>query len=344
VSVLWDCPKHAYSQEIISQTATIRKEATGSLGARFDLGALPGSQKFKLQLELINESDSDFGLQKMQTTCNCVKAVLRESTIKANGIGHLDVELTTESSDKATQARLVYPVYLMYSAERGINVTIEYSISGLVSFRGSQSFLTKAPAASKQHSFEVPILVTEPVKLSDVSVLGGPQLIDLKTKCVEKNGRQIVECGISIPQGLETSIVEILTIEDRISKAKTSLPVIVEVVPQVSIAPNVVSFVSLENKNEFTGRAIVRLNESILVFDENRVEFVPRIEASCQSGTIKIVQQVRMGVGIYRIEFSFVPSTKRKDNEEIFPQAIAVKVETPLKSSSRDLGVRFAKK
>ncbi len=333
-----------YSQQTISQSALIRREATGSLGAKFQLGALPNKQKFKLQLELVNDSDVDFDLQKMQTSCSCIKAVLRENSIKKNDVGHLDVELTTESSNVAKQANNLYAIHLMYATDQGISVWIEYSLSGVVSFRGAGSYLTKVPTNSKEHLFEVPILVTEPVKLNNVSVHGGPLFKDLKTRCFERNGQQFVECRVSVSQGLDASIVEILTIEDKESKSSSRLPVIVEVIPQISIAPNVISFVLSDGDKEYKSRAIVRLNESVLAFDEQQVEFSPRIEASCKDGSVKINQQARMGPGIYRIELTFTAKSEKKDAVLPLPQSLTLKIETPLKSTTRELGVRFAKK
>jgi Protein of unknown function (DUF1573) len=345
VGVLFFLVNAAYTEDKITKSESI-KSVNGNLAVRFNLGELQCDRKYKLELELLNNFNTDFAIQKIQTTCSCVNAVLRENRIPAGGSTYLDMELSTEKPDKVNDAKRNYVIYIFYGEQESVNLIIEYSLAGLVSFKGASSFLTKAVTKSRTHSFEVPVLITAPVNEKNLLISSGEQFKEFKGTFVQKDGNQWVACRIAIPENFEKSIIERLTIEDPLSKQKAELPVIVEVRSRIAITPSVVQFVAEENDRQYKGRIVMRLDESILGFsdDGKRNEFAPNISLDCKTGAMKIASQERMGIGVYRIELAFTPNQNVQADVDGFPEVASMSVATQVASLVREFGVRFAKK
>ena len=306
--------------------------------AYVSLGDLEGGVTFKIKLELRNTSGRDFDIRKMETGCNCIKVKLAENSIPSGGSGHLDLTLSTD--EVAEHATRTYGFSIFYSDSESIQVRVDYSISGMVSFRGVSSFLTSIPIGQTSHVFRVPLLVTEPVKVNDLEITLGESFRGMRTQVIVENDLQFLECTFVVPSDRKESYMDTITIADRKTKKQAVLGIVIELVSLVSIAPLTVLFVPREEDQAFESQVLIRVNRKMLVFPkgDKQPEIMPEFRFKVPGGNLSDTKIMRLSQGIYRAKLQWKPRDA-EPFEKI--SKIEVEVETPLDRDQRALSVRF---
>jgi|GEM_PF-1883849 hypothetical protein len=326
-----------------STEITFRNSAQSAL---FDLGELPCGQTLKLELELINKTSIVYPVVKFQTTCSCIKAVLKENSIPADGSGHLDVELKTEKSERVDESKRSLVMSLFYSEKEAIQIRIEYRLTGVLSFGSANTFVSQVARGAKLVEFEIPCLVTNPIRSENIVVSTGPLLQGLKGKIVKKGDLFSVACSMKLDRELTSSIVERVIITDLETGNTATIPVVIDLRNKITLVPSVISFSPDSDKQtRFVGRVIVKLDDSVAFsgVGKDAVEFEPVVTFSTTEGKLKVLKISRAGKGVYRIDLEWT----REKQDKLFDSAISApkqaeyRIASPLASLDGSVGLQF---
>lgn len=339
-------PAKAHEKAIRELVASMYEEA-GAMMVKFDFGPLESGMKIPFKLRVRNELPVSFPIHKMETSCGCWNAATDANEIPAKGELVISGSLDVVKSHEAEVFHL--QVYLPYRADRpgeGLTMLVDYSVAGMISFKGTASFLTTAGRSLSEHRFQVPILVTAPLSLASLQIEKDEEIDDLKVELVEKDGSQFLICTCPIDSSNPATRVGKLLLKSLDGKKSSSVILIVEAQADVRISPSIARFVPVsETKlDAFRAKAIVSIHpEAISYSDEDRKKDVEAsINCTTDQGTIESNSK-HIGVGLYSILIDWKPNPKSLDEnrQPTRPKSVELKFSTGIISGSKFVPVMF---
>ena len=319
------CPTHALAQKKkplpISKRVVIENNGPALL-AYADLGALDAGTTVEATLSLVNESEFDFPILKMQTSCSCIKVTSEKSEIPANS--SVDFAFSIDVQRNAKKPELTMAFSIFYSETSAIEVYVKYQIAGLISFKNVLTHHTSAALGAKSHSFQIPVLVTKPVKLGRVEINASDSLKALKIEPKENTDGQWLECFLPIDPASPDSLIGRIWLKHPSSAELSEINVVVEINEPYSIAPAVLQFkpTNLE-RVAFEASGIVRINPSAPSEASEAKNSVVDFEWRVDAGKLEVTKK-KISDNIYRLYFSWYPDPKETEQvaEVTRPQEI----------------------
>ncbi len=300
------------------ETAPISKriliEENGpALVAYADLGAIDAGTTVKATLTLVNDSEFSFPILNMQTSCSCIKVTSAKSEIPAHG--SLDFAFSVDVQRDAKTPELTMAFSVFYSETAAIEVYVKYQIAGLISFKNVLTYHTTATLGAKSHSFQIPVLVTEPVRLEQVELSVADSLKHLKIAAKEDADGQWLECVLPIDPAASDSLIGRIWMKHPQSAKLSEIALVIEINKPYSLAPSVLQFKRADiEKNVFEASGILRINspssDEASETENSPVNFEWRVdEGQLQCTEKKIADR------IYRLHFSWRPDPQEAGKE-----------------------------
>lgn len=257
----------------------------------------------------------------METTCKCIQVRTEGNEIPPGGSLAFDFSISTPTDSSVDSPVQLFNIF--YSDENCISVYIRYRFSGLVGFKNAAVFHTTSKLGAVEHEFDIPVLITEPVKLDSVSVKGTGQLAKAKFNLHNAGENQLLKCKVALDP--KAPVVQLGGIELAHEKTgKTArLSVVVQPSGGVNIAPARLRFQKIDSDDDqqsvkYQASAIASVDKSLLSFQdtEQTMEIPVDIETSIDSGKLQS-QTRRLSNGVYRIAFTLTLSKDEKQPTKV---------------------------
>jgi hypothetical protein len=288
-------------------TARIQQVA-GALEATIDLGILNAGEPFVAQLELVNDLPFEIPIERMTTYCSCIQLSSRSQSIPPGGSVILDLKFKVPTDGKTASGNTAF--WIHYGESSRISVYLQCVRGGVVSFKNSVHYHTRVALGNRTHQFRIPILVTEPAKLSSIAVTTQP--VNQNSRNLEKletslsqdsDGTQWLNCLIPVDEDSST-MMGLIWLKDSILGRQAEIRIVVEVVKGVDIIPRVVRFTRSSDSPDAKASVIVKFDKSLLEMQKSQNSELPvSIEFRREAGRIP-VESIRMAPGIYRVTLS----------------------------------------
>lgn len=253
-------------------------------------------------LRLHNETDLSIPILKMTTSCGCLKANSLGNSIDPRA--SVDFNLIIDAPSRSDHVTQNQSFYIYYGDKQSVAVRTTFQLAGLFSFVNT-AFMTKAPLGAREHTFRIPVIVTEPIRLADLVFRADESFGELTATLKEENGTQFLDCRVALTEDVGRSgIIELV----HNKQAETRwINCVVASQQLVEFSPSIVRFSKVkdeESPTSFTGTCIVRLHPSMLQFTKTggEVELLPSIELSAE-GAMATVESTRLTKGTYRLKF-----------------------------------------
>ncbi|MFO0920998.1 MAG: DUF1573 domain-containing protein [Pirellulales bacterium] len=290
-------------------TARIFEVSVGALAARFDLGTLPAGKQEDFRLILQNRGDQKIEFTKVKVACSCISAKASSGVIEPNGEIEINLQLTTPTKVVSPLQSMV--IFLEEAPGSGVEVRLTFRISGLVTFV-DRTFVHSVGVDKEFSVFRIPILVTSPVKVGDLTISTEDALQALKMKIVQGEDT-FVECTFDSKRVIGSGLAGVIRVEDPKSGMKSEIHCIIEKEPPLSIFPSVITFNSSKSADEtvvWEASALVRIGNAKL-----KTGLDPNVELTAKFDSESVIKSVKkIGTGTYRVRIE-VPA-----QENLLPQ------------------------
>lgn len=287
-----------------------------------DLGALDAGTTVEATLSLVNDSDFSFPILKMQTSCSCIKVTSEKSEIPAHG--SLDFAFSVDVQRNAKEPELTMRFSVFFTETKAIEVYVKYEIAGLVSFKNVLTQHTTAAVGAKSHSFQIPVLITKPVKLGQLEIIAADSLKALRIVPKEDAGGQRLECSLPIDPSSSDSLIGRVWMKHPITGELSEISLVIEINTPYSIAPSVLQFKPTDlEKNTFEASGILRINSPSPSETSKAKTSVVDFEWRVDQGALQFTKK-KISDNIYRLYFSWRPTPKESESKAEFtrPQEI----------------------
>jgi hypothetical protein len=156
-----------------------------------------------------------------------------------------------------------------------------------------------APLGSKELALKIPILISFPVEVRSVSVVGTDDFVDSKF-VVERDATGVyAKCNFSLPPDDGFSLNGQLELRNTSTDTVDSLQLVVARHQKASVFPSVTQF--YREGDEWKATAMIRLNKDSLPNEPG----VPEVTVGCAIGNLSVsVESNSIGKGIVRIKLS----------------------------------------
>jgi hypothetical protein len=286
----------------IQATHTFTSSALVSTTPPVDLGALTAGKTVNIVVEVRNASGSHFAIKKVRSSCNCMSVRTSAKEVKDGESISLLAELKVPTSATSD----VFNQILVIDGETegtGLQIFFKYQLKGLCCFK-EKSLNRDIPKAAKAIPFSLPVLITDPVDVKDVTVIGSGDFSNVKGRIENVDGDYIFRCEVPVPVSSPESLTLagefILT--HKFSNSKSSVFCVFGRNPKMSLLPSVLHFV--RDGDDWSASAVVKVNKEELKSTQDSV-FV-----SASFGRIPIiVEEKTISSGIIRVRL------KVKDSE-----------------------------
>ncbi len=296
-------------------TRVLIEERGPALVANADLGALEAGKTVQVTLRLVNESDFSFPVLRMQTTCNCVRVASEGSEIPARGSLDLALSIEVPRNSKTPEETLSFSIFYGESGMEGIEVSVNYGIAGLVSFKNVLSHHTTAPIGAKSHTFRIPVLVTKPVELGQIEFSKADSLKDLKVAPKENQAAQWLDCTLPIDPTRSESLIGRVWMKHPTSGELSEINLVIEINQPCTVAPSILRFKKTDAEQEsYEASAILRIvSTAASKPSENQGRDVD-LEWWVAQGKLHCTKK-QIAANIYRLHFSWRPDPLTSEPE-----------------------------
>lgn len=319
------CPTLALAEKNpthISKRVLI-EERGPALVAYADLGALDAGTTVEATLSLVNDSEFSFPILKMQTSCSCIKVTSEKSEIPAHGSLDFAFSIDVQRDAKTPELTMAFSVF--YTETSAIEVYVKYEIAGLVSFKNVLTYHTAANLGAKSHSFQIPVLVTKPVKLGQVEIVTADSLSELKIEAKEDADGQWLDCSLPIDPAASDSLIGRVWMKHPISEELSEINLVIEINKPYSFAPSVLNFKNTDSENTiFKASGILRINSPVASEMPETGNSVVDFEWLVDAGELQCTKK-KISDNIYRLYFSWRPDSTESEKEPKIAQPKEIK-------------------
>lgn len=277
-------------------TARISEVSVGALVAQFDLGTLAAGKQEDFRLILQNKSAIPIVFSKMKVGCSCISAKASSGVIEPNSEIEINLQLMTPT--KVASPQQMMHIFLEEAPGIGVEVRLAFRISGLLTFL-DRTFVICAGDDKESTVFRIPILISSPVRVGDLTFTTDDSLQEIKLKAVEGEDT-FVECTLNSKKVIGSGLAGVIRVEDPKSGMKSEIHCIVEKEPPLSVFPSVISFNSSKSADEtvvWEASALVRISNTKL-----QVSVEPNVELAAKFLSKSAIKSVKkIGTGTYRV-------------------------------------------
>ncbi len=253
----------AYSQQQPTPRAerVILSESFGNYVATLDLGKLEVGVQHQFLVEIENPSSSRVSLKHPAVACGCLKVEPLEPEIPpgktARVLCTLEVPKVSRSETLQQQVRFHEQEGVAKIGE--LRMILRYSLAGMLHFPTRQAVL-QLSSKDGMAQFQIPLLITEPLKVENVSVKVN-QANGLRKATVRKTDKG-AEVVIVLNQSSisDAGFVGEIHCEDSVTKRSDRIPLIVEQASGLAAFPALITF-SKQGDGRYAGNILLRSGE-----------------------------------------------------------------------------------
>lgn len=196
----------------------------------------------------------------MNKTCNCMNLQSDSYGIEGNSSKKFTMSLKTPET--AENARVFSSIALIEETEDQkrpvINLKMNFRLSGVLSIEPGMVLL-EIPHNKESKSIKVPVLVTPPLKPSDLKIECSKSLRDLSFELLEEDGRVFITADVFVP-AIESGPVsgEVRVVHDQ-SKRKDGFFVTARKVSRIRVSPSTLRFKKTKEGSEWIANALIQV-------------------------------------------------------------------------------------
>jgi hypothetical protein len=161
----------------------------GQYRALVDAGALELGSEHQFNITIHNPTNQDMRFDEIIPSCSCMDVRVDSTVLPASGAMHLSFKAPVPESMRESRAN--WRVSLngkVDERQRNLYVHVQYQIAGMLQFMDPRSVLELSPLVEKR-TFEIPLLITEPVTVDNLEVIIPEELVGIKGKVVSNEGK-----------------------------------------------------------------------------------------------------------------------------------------------------------
>lgn len=259
-----------------------------------DLGDLPVGKQVNVVIEVRNESGSNFRIKGVRSSCNCMSVKTSAKEIIAGE----SISLLAELKVPKLSTNNVFTQLLMLDGEAegtGLQIVFKYQLQGLCCFK-ELSLNRDIPKAAKTIPVSLPILITDPVDVRDVSVIGNGDFSNVNGRIEKVDGGYVFRCDILVPElsGESLSLAGEFTLKHKYLDLRSSVVCVFGSQPKMSLLPSILQFV--KEGDDWSATAIVKLSKDELKSTQDSVYI------AASFGRIPVVvEEKKISHGIVRV-------------------------------------------
>lgn len=145
-----------------------------------DLGAVQAGNATRIQIVLKNETDTDFNIGSIQTSCSCVRSLSSSLfTMKQGGEAKLPFRLEAPAQSAKSEQKTVVTIGGKGGGDQNFRIVVKYKLAGLLCFE-KQAFYANVPSSEKRATLRIPYVSSAPVQSNRITARCTGQLADLK--------------------------------------------------------------------------------------------------------------------------------------------------------------------
>ncbi len=161
----------------------------GQYRAVVDAGALTLGSEHNVTLTIHNPTNEDMKFDEIVPSCSCLNVRVDSTVLPASGSIQLSFKAPVPSSMRETNANWRISLNGKSSGRpRNLYVLVQYQVAGMLQFMDPRSVLELSALVDKR-TFEIPLLVTEPVAIENLEVLMPDELSGVEGKFIDSNGK-----------------------------------------------------------------------------------------------------------------------------------------------------------
>lgn len=225
-----------------------------------DFGILPAGASVRATINIENASGKDFAIAKVISGRNDLKVMTSATEIPSGGQLVTTVTFEVPKTAKSLK-KLTSIAFKGEKPNESFDIVFQYKIAGLSSFGIENVVRSVRPAVSKV-TVSVPVLITSPLKPSDVSIEGRGDLNGIKGMLVQDNEVFTYSFEVEVPSDGEFQRLGELVLKCDKTGVTDSLLCTITRMPNVSIYPESLLFYKAEDAWKAT--AIIRVNKELL--------------------------------------------------------------------------------
>ncbi len=260
-----------------------------------DFGILPAGASVRATINIENASGKDFAIAEVISGRNGLNVLTSATEIPSGGqlvaTATFEVPKTAKSLKKLTSIS-----FKGEKPDESFVIVFQYEVAGLSSFGIENVVRSVRPEVAKV-VVTVPVLITSPLKSSDVLIEGRGDLNGVTGKLVQDNEYFKYSFEVDVPSDGEFRRVGELVLRCDKTGVTDSLLCTITRMPNVSIYPERLLFFKVESG--WMATAIIRVNKELL--DDKSEELV----ASAKIGKrVVSIQSKQMTKGLLRVNVS----------------------------------------
>jgi hypothetical protein len=270
-----------------------------------DLGALPLGVTGLAKLRIVNPYAFDFPVDELELGCSCTSAEISADRIEAKSSVMLNVILSTR---RASRTQLVVNSISMVSKSnksKSITMAMRYTLAGLMRFNGD-IFAQEVDDMLERQTIMVPFLMTEPVKIDDVTFELAPDNKGVVVNLVREDQGYFAKITFDPVFVLGDSYALSVIAHNHALGLSDTLPLVLYKRQNLEISPLTLHF--QRQDNQWTAACLLRyrpplntkLSSETFIGENNDA-----ISAEAAIGGKKLdVRTRRIGKGIYRVSLT----------------------------------------
>lgn len=268
--------------QVISASVEVTKRGLlhEDYSVKVDVGTLPMNEVFQYIINLENTTSTSFEVTEITQSCKCVSAQIdrRQYEVGEN----IPIKLSVSTNQRVSGAQVVQSLFLFEKKNgnsRVIPLTVTFKISGVLAFT-QEMYVISVSEQPDEHEISIPFHFSAPVQI--------PKLI-LKSDATAMLKNPRFAPGKSPDSGLlkfviSSQILDVptdpitLQIKDQEYSKADSTVLVIQKKALFDVAPSILRFRKVENKDEYLATAIVVRRGDAKSLSESQVDL--NVEAS----------------------------------------------------------------
>lgn len=261
-----------------------------------NLGELTVGTKAEFVVEVRNSTDKDFIIKDVRSSDNCLDIETTARKIEAKK--SIDLKATLDVPTVNRLATGGQQITLVQEDGSILPIDIDYRIAGLCCF--TESYVVKAVREGQNEiDLEIPIVVTEPVDLSSVSVVGSGDFSDATVTIALKDGKPQMKTKVDTSLANGQSLSGYFRVQNSVNDASDQISVRIGVIQKVRVLPSLVQF--SKEGNDWKTTAMVRVDKESLSSDP----VMPNFSVACKWNELPVATTVEtIGRGVARVSLT----------------------------------------
>jgi hypothetical protein len=281
--------------EIEVSGSYVAKSLSPNASKPVDFGILPAGASVRATINIENASGKDFAIAEVISGRNDLNVLTNASEIPSGGQLVATVTFEVPKTSKSLK-KLNSISFKGQKPNETFVIVFQYEVAGLSSF-GIENVVRSAQPESSKVVVTVPVLITSPLKPSDVLIEGRGDLNGVTGKLVQDKEDFKYSFEVDVPSDGEFRRVGELVLKCDKTGVTDSLLCTITRKPNVSIYPERLLFFKVESG--WMATAIIRVNKELL--DDKSEELV----ASAKIGKrVVSIESKHMTKGLLRVNIS----------------------------------------